>query len=233
MPVIKHAERDRLTRDAIVLDLGDLRRAAEAMESQARSRAEAIVADARAERARLIDGATEKGHAEGRAEGFEKGRAEGCAQGREEALRAATEQASESLAGWTRALDAFEKKREDLLLEARGQVLALAISIAERVIKRKIVVDPTIVADQLASALSMVVAPSRLAVRAHESDLETARLIMPTLVRRFAESPSVVIEADAAVSRGSVVIRSEDGEVDATVETQLNRIVEALLPAKP
>jgi flagellar assembly protein FliH len=111
-------------------------------------------------------------------------------------------------------------------------VLALAISIAERVIKRRIEIDPALVADQLAAALALTVSPSRLAIRTSPDDLETAKTILPTLLHRFTESPNITIEPDPALSRGSVTLRTDKGEVDATIETQLDRIVEVILPAR-
>ncbi len=232
MTVIKHADRDRLTRNAIVLDLGDIRRTAEAMESSARAKARSIIDDATAERARILAGAHEQGFAEGRTAGDARGLIEGRERGRAEAIETTKLEAAQTLDAWTKALDLFESKRDELLLDARGQVLALAITIAERVIKRRIETDPTVVADQLAAALALTVNPSRLSIRTSPDDLETAKTILTTLLQRFTTSPNVTIEPDPDLPRGSVILRTDNGEVDATIETQLDRIVEMILPAK-
>ncbi len=231
MTVIKHADRERLTRNAVVLDLGDLRRTAEAMEANAKARAQAIIDDAIVDRNRILAGAHEQGFDQGRAVGHEKGLAEGRAQGHAEAMSAAQAEAAKTLEGWTVALDHFEGRRDELLLDARADILALAISIAERITKRKIQTDPAVAADQLAAALSLTVAPSRLAVRTHPDDLELTRTTLPTLLQRFTTSPNITIAADPALSRGSIVLLTDQGEVDATIETQLDRIVQTILPS--
>ncbi|MBL8746775.1 MAG: hypothetical protein JNK58_10515 [Phycisphaerae bacterium] len=233
MTIIKNSERDRLTRNAIVLDLGDLRRTAEAMEADARSRARNIIDQATAERARILAGAHEQGFAEGRAAGHEQGITEGRAQGRADAIAAAQADAAQVLAAWNAALEQFETRRNELLLDAQSAVLTLAIAIAERIIKRTIQLNPAVVADQLAAALALTIAPSRLTVRTSPADLELVRAILPQLEQRFTSSPHVVLDSDPVLTRGSIVLITDNGEVDASIETQLDRIVESLLPAAP
>lgn len=230
--IIKHAERDRLTRDAVVLDLGDLRRTAEAMEAAARARAAEIVRDAHAERERILAGAFEQGHTEGRTSGLEKGIEEGRTRGREEAIAAVRSEAAAAVKSWEEALGTFESRREEMILDARSEVLALAVTIAERITKRRVQVDPTIAADQLAAAIALTVAPSRLQVRTHPEDLEVARTVMPGLISRLTSSPNTTLDPDESISRGSIVLVTEAGEIDATIETQLDRIVQAILPAR-
>ena len=65
MPVVKQRQAERLTRSALVLDLGDLGRQAEAIIAKGRAEAEAIVAAAKTEAQKLIDSAEERGHAAG------------------------------------------------------------------------------------------------------------------------------------------------------------------------
>lgn len=232
MAVIKHAERDRLARHAVVLDLGDLRRAAEALEAEAKAKARSIVEEAEAERRRLIDGAAEEGRRAGHAEGLAAGLAEGRAQGREEALARHAEEFRRLAESWSLALAEFERRREDLLLDARGQVIALAVAIAERITRRVIRLDATVVQDQLRAALGLAVNPSRLVVRSHPDDAALLREVMSGLADRLGGGEHASFETDESLSRGSVVLAMDHGEVDASIETQLNRIVEALLPGE-
>lgn len=230
MAVIKHSERDRLARNAVVLDLGDLRRAADALEARSVAHAKKIVEDANTERARLITGAAEKGFAAGKADGLAKGQTEGREQGRVEALERHAPEIKALIDAWSAALVQVNTGRDDLLLEASTQVLALAVSIAERITKRAIALDPAIVGEQLAAAIALVVAPSRLVVYTHPDDLDAAKAILPSLVERLLGAAHATIEPDPRLSRGSVVIRTPEGAVDASIETQIDRIARAVLP---
>jgi len=71
MALIKAAQTGDLQREAIVLDLGDLRRQAADLRAAAEATAERIVDEARRQAKALTDGAAERGHAEG----LERGKA--------------------------------------------------------------------------------------------------------------------------------------------------------------
>ncbi|MDX2114375.1 MAG: FliH/SctL family protein [Planctomycetota bacterium] len=233
MPVVKRADSQNMPRPALVLDLGDLRREAEALEAATRANIAAMLEEARAERARIVAGAREEGLKSGHAEGYRKGHEEGRAAGRAEAIAQTSARLGELATALSAVLDAFTAAREELLLSARAEVLAFAVAAAERVTRRVIAIDPGVVAGQLEAALAMTVAPSRLFVRVHPDDEALAREILPTLVERFAPGAHAVLSPDSTLARGSALIRTELGEVDASIDTQLDRIIEAVLPGQP
>lgn len=244
MALIKSSNSSSIARGAIVLDLGDLRGQADQILLQARQQAEKIVRAGEAERQRLIQSASAEGRAEGLAEGLAKGHREGMAQGRSAAL----DETKAALAGlqsaWDAALVKFVGQRQQLLEDARRDVLRLACLIAVRVTKRAIELDPTIVQAQLDAVLALVMRPTRLRVRVHPADAALAKDALPALMTKYAAAADVEIVADAGVSRGSCVAglsevegggadaqTSASGEIDASIQTQLDRIIDTLLPA--
>lgn len=233
MALIKHAEARDLAREAIVLDLGDLARQGEQLRSRSKAEADAILANARAERDRLLAGAREEGRREGLELGLAEGRRQGAEQGRAEALAEAKASLDAMVAAWTSALGSFEGQRDAMLLEARRDVLRLALKIAEKVTKRAIRLDPAVVKDQLAAVLSLVTKPTGLTIAVHPDDLARARETLPALCERLARGSHVELVADASLAPGSCVARTAGGgEIDASIDGQLDRIVEALLPGE-
>jgi len=128
MAVVKNGHAGNLIKDAIVLDLGDLRRQGDEMVQQARAQAQSILDDAEAEARRRIDEAADKGREQGLAESRAEGLEEGRRAGREEALAAAGEQLERLTTGWTDALNSWTEHGGRMLLEAREDVLALQAS---------------------------------------------------------------------------------------------------------
>lgn len=230
MALIKHAAAGALPRDAIVLNLAELSAQAAEITRQAQARAAAIVAEAQAERRRLLDTATAEGFAAGEKAGREKGLAEGREQGLTEARAAHTERLSALEARWAAALDRFDAAREPMLMHARADVLALALRMGERVTKRVVEVDSRVAAAQVRAVLEMIARPSRLTLRVHPDDLAEATREAAGLASRLASARHAEVVADDAVTRGSVVASSDRGTIDASIETQLERIVAALLP---
>jgi flagellar biosynthesis/type III secretory pathway protein FliH len=230
MALIKHAQTASLASDAVVLDLGDLRREADRMRARAQREAARIVEEARVERERLIAGAREEGFEAGReaghAEGFEAGRTAGEAEARAEA----SERLDSIASSLTAALDRIDAEHERTTREARHDVLELAIAMGERVARRAIEVDPTAAARQVEAALEIVLRATDLIVRVHPDDLTLVETAMPSLARRLGQSARVRVEAEASLTRGSAVVCSEHGEIDATVEGQIARLVECIRP---
>lgn len=232
MAVIKNSDFGKQARQAIVLDLGDLRRAAQAMELEATSRARAILEEGKRQREELIAGASEKGFAEGRERGFAQGLEQGRAQGRQEALAQMSDRVKKLETAWNAALEQFIARRDDLLLDADSRVLAFAAAVAERVTKRLVSLDPSIVRDQLAAAIALAVKPSSLVVSLHPEDRPFVAELLPALVQRLSGSPAATILDDPSLARGSVIIRTESGSIDASIETQLERVLHAIVPAR-
>lgn len=231
MALIRQSSTGSFTRDAIVLDLGDLSRQGEQIRARARAEADRIVAEAKAERDRLITGAVEEGRKAGTAQGLEAGRQQGILEGHQAALAEMREGLAMLQAGWMTALGAFDEERDRMLLEARQDVLRLAAVVAELVTKRAVVLDPGRVRDQLAAVLAVLARPTRLTVNVHPDDLGLVQDALPAMCEKYSAATHVEISPDPSLPRGSCVARSGTGGViDASIRTQLDRIVELLLP---
>lgn len=230
MAVIRRADADSIARDAIVLDLAEIGRQAERMLARAQSEAERIVAEARAERVRLTETAAKEGFAKGHAEGLLKGVAEGTLKGEAEARKAAAARIEACVKQWAEGLGAFESARDEMLLQSRTDVLALALTVARKVVKRLASCDPGVVVAQMEAAVGRVVGASRMTIAVHPDDLASAAGDAPALLERIGSTAHASVVADPNLSRGSCVVRTSRGRVDADIDTQLDRIVEALLP---
>jgi len=238
MALIKHANSHDITRDAIVLDLGDLSRQGQILVESARARADQLLAEAKAERGRIVAGAAEKGHAQGMAKGIAEGRLKGQEDGRAAATTERRTQIEQLEAAWNAALTQFSARREAMLCEAHVDVLRLATLIAQKIVKRVIAADPRIVEDQMRAVLATVTRPTELAIRVSPSDLEVARGSLPGLLAAFEAVSNATVEGDPALSPGSCVATTRGtsvdalggGEINASIDDQLSRIVEALLP---
>lgn len=231
MAVIKKSDAAGSARDAVVLDLGDIARQAEMLRRRAREQAEAIVAEARAEHDRLVSSGYAEGHAAGKSAGYAEGVARGEEEGRQRATRDARVKLDEIEKAWTEALDDFADRRHHLLVESKESVIRLALAIAERVIHRAVAADERIALAQVEHALKLIGRPTRVAVLVHPEDGAMVRRALPSISARLGAIEHVVCEEDASVTRGGCVVRTaEGGEIDASLETQIQRIAQTLVP---
>jgi flagellar biosynthesis/type III secretory pathway protein FliH len=230
MAVIRSAEAQTMARDAIVLDLGELSRQGDVILAQARFQAQRVIEEAQAERARLISDAEKVGRERGDQRGYAEGMARGQKQGAEEAREQIGQDLQRLAVAWGDALEHFETVRVALFREARLDVLKLAVAIAEKVAKKAIDADEHAAAAQLEAALEMISRPTRLRIACSPADKQLLTDLMPALHERFGKVASAEVVEDASLSRGSVVVRTEKGEIDATIETQIARVIGAILP---
>ncbi|MBN8597067.1 MAG: hypothetical protein J0L78_05265 [Planctomycetes bacterium] len=231
MALIRQSDRSTPLTDAIVYRLGDLVREGNQLREQTSREVETMLADARAERDRLLSSAREEGLKQGREQGHREGFASGESEGRKQAITAVSAQLATLLSGWNSTLNEFEKGRDALLLEARTEVLRLAVEIGRAVVKKEIEYRPEAVIEQLEAALRMVVRPSSIRIVIHPEDRPLIEQALPGLLTRCTNAQNAELEDDATAGRGSCIVRMAGGEIDARIDVQLDRIVQAIVPA--
>ncbi len=231
MPLIPRADAEIIARDAVVLNLGDLERRGERLKTDAQAQAQAIISEAQAERERLIADAHEAGFAQGRAAGHTEGKAAGLEEGRAQSMAELTPALQAMSEHWGAAVETFVNARDQMLTEARTDVVRLATLIAQRVTKRIIELDPGVVAAQMGEALGLLATRTKPCISVHPDDEALAREAIPALLARLESVEHITLETDPSLVRGSCIVRTPSGgEIDASITTQLDRIVADLLP---
>lgn len=232
MALIRQADRNAPLADAIIYRLGDVMREGTRQREQARQEAEAIIAAARAERERLISTAREEGLRLGREAGYREGHEAGRTQGRDEAIAECRARLESLLKGWSAELESFRSTRDGFLIDARTEVLRLAAEIARAVVKRELSLRPDAVLEQVQAALSMVSRPSRVRVSVHPDDRALVESVAPRFAQQHTHVEHLELIDDAELERGSCRVRTQGGTIDAGIEEQVRRIVEAFLPGE-
>jgi flagellar biosynthesis/type III secretory pathway protein FliH len=155
-------------------------------------------------------------------------REQGMREGRDEALAALTP-ALEAFAQATEAVQADQHVRAERL---EAHAVDLALFLAEKILGAAIAVEPDHVIEAVRGALRGIVERERVTVLVHPEDLELVRDSMDGLRATLGGIEHCEVQAERRVSRGGAVVRTPDGDVDARVETKLQRareVVEAAL----
>jgi flagellar assembly protein FliH len=155
-------------------------------------------------------------------------REEGLQEGRDEALAALTP-GVEALAQAVEAVRADQYARAERL---EAHAVDLALFLAEKVIGGALAVQPDRVVEAVRGALRGIVERERITILVHPEDLELVREAMDDMRTTLGGIEHCEVQAERRVSRGGAVVRTADGDVDARVETKLQRareVVEAAL----
>jgi len=214
-------------------DLGDLEKQAAEIVDAARAEAARMISEAQTQAATLAGEAAPRGFAEGREQGLTEGRDEGLRTGREEAIEQYTTQLASLAESWTAAIDAFDTDRSATLQTARDDIVELALAIGGRIARRVVDADPAIVQDQVAEAISLITAPSAMTISINPGDRKLVQAVLPTLCERLEKQGHVELRDDPDIERGGCVLSTGKGVIDATLQKQIERIAEVLLPNSP
>lgn len=228
MPVIKadalKIERPRL--ESFRLD--DVMREAREAIAAARARAAEIVREAEAQAA----GIREAAEVQGRQEGLEQGRLEGRAAGRAEAFAAASkdfaEQQKSLISTCQQLVAGIEAGRASWQAAARQDLIELALAIAKRVVQHVGQHEREAVLANLEEAVRIAGARSDVSIVVNPADAEAARLFAKSLVEMQEQWKNVRVVQEPEVSPGGCRVQWGSGAIDATLETQFERITEAL-----
>jgi flagellar assembly protein FliH len=230
MPVLKGNLFQPSNRETIVLDLGDLARQAAKLREAAERKAADIIDHAQVEaqhKARQVEQqAHQKGFDAGHAEGFAKGQE----QGRQQAFADSQQSLSELKAAWDQTIEGFDAERQSLREQAESSVLRLALCIAEKVVHRAVRVEPSRVVDQVRSALDYVLEPTSVKLAIHPEDRPFIEEALPSLLNQAGSGCDITVEDDPTIARGGCILRHPQGVVNATLDTQLIRLAELLIP---
>ena len=165
-------------------------------------------------------------------EGFARGRAEALEQTRAVARADAVAKAREQVEFLVRSLAAvlteFEENKRALIAAAESGMIELALAVARRVCKLETGASTAAAQANARCVLEMVQGTGDAELHVHPDEYEQVRELAPELLTRADRLEHVKFVADESVERGGCTLTTRTGEVDATLETQLDRIAAAL-----
>jgi flagellar assembly protein FliH len=153
-------------------------------------------------------------------------------QGFEEGFAAGVAQAQSQLDGPASALaaaaDQLQTLRNDAAASVEADAVDLALRIAEQALGAAIAVDPELVVEAVRGALRRLVERDRVLILVNPDDLELVRDHTARLVSELGGIEHCEVQAERRVRPGGAIVRTSEGEVDATLETKLARAREVL-----
>jgi flagellar biosynthesis/type III secretory pathway protein FliH len=166
------------------------------------------LAEAEAEAAQLRDAARQEGHEEGQ--------------------RQALDAAGPALEALAAAVTAVRDERLALAERLEMQAVDLALLLAEKVVGGAVAVDPELVVEAVRGALRGLVERERVTVLVHPDDLDLVRDAMGAMRASLGGIEHCEVQAERRVARGGAIVRTPEGDIDARVQTKLERAREVV-----
>jgi flagellar assembly protein FliH len=162
-----------------------------------------------------------------RAEAWAAGEAEGRAAG----LAAAQEAAQPALAALGAAATAIDELRAQLAAESQQDAVELAVRLAEQILAGVISVEPERVVDVARNALRHLIERRHVTLIVNPADLELVSDSVDHLRSELGGIEHLSVQSDRRIGRGGAIARTEAGDIDAGLDTQLARAREIAIAA--
>ncbi|HEV7162201.1 MAG TPA: FliH/SctL family protein [Solirubrobacteraceae bacterium] len=185
----------------------------EPSEPPPRDAAARALAEARAEAEQIREQARAQGHAEGLAAGHADGLAE---------ISSAVGALGEALAG-------VSSLRDEVAEAVERDAIELALALAEKVLAASLQARPELVVEVVQGALRRLNDRRRITVLVNPGDLQTVKDALGDLQTQANGIELADLQSDQRVGVGGAIVRSAEGELDASVETQLERAREVVM----
>ncbi len=122
----------------------------------------------------------------------------------------------------------LERATEKWLRQWQHETVPLAISIAERLVRRQIDIDPTILLQWITDSIALARGEHSLHVRIHPADRQRLGTHLDKLISSLGQKQNIELIEDDSIASPGLIIESEDLHIDAQLMTQLDRVVQEM-----
>jgi flagellar assembly protein FliH len=170
-----------------------------------------VLAAARADAERIREAARNEGYACGRAD--------------------AVASLEPALAALTQAIADVGAQQAEMASGLERRAVELGLALSKKIVGVTLGLDPDKVVGAVEGALRGIVERDRVTVLVNPDDLEIVREAMDGLRASLGGIEHCIVEAERRVGRGGCIVRTPVGDVDARVETKLERAGEVIAAA--
>ena len=186
----------------------DPQRAADELLDKARREAAQVLSEADTRAAEIERAAYDKGYQEGLGAGTSAGEV----------------QAAEMMKQVTAIVDQATELHDTMLHEAEGEMVALCLEIARKIIQAELRTNPDVVKSVLAAAVQKINGSPRVTIKVNPSQLQSVRDHWAHAFGPDYREKEWIIEADPDVVSGGCVLETKYGSIDAQIGAQFAEI---------
>ncbi|MBC7529080.1 MAG: hypothetical protein H7308_16215 [Chthonomonadaceae bacterium] len=164
--------------------------------------------------------------------GYERGYSDGDTKAQQDNLQSREEERVRLQTDITQFLECVEAERQRAWDDIEPQAMDLVFTLAKQVIKQEIDVSRTVAVSVIKNALRRVNESGALRVRVNPEDYETVRSHRSEILQVLNGSAAVEFVEDRRVGRGGAILETQNGNLDARIETQLEFVGDTLTQMK-
>lgn len=137
--------------------------------------------------------------------------------------------AQEDIDALREMISTFFDAKEQVFREMAPSILEISLDIARKIIKTEVTQDPNSILETIEDVLNQQSKEeSKIIIRANPNQVDLIKAEAPTIALKVGCDAKITVIADDSIDFGGCRFYMSNGVVDATIETQLEIIKEAL-----
>lgn len=147
----------------------------------------------------------------------------------EEGYRKGLEQAEADIQAFRDSITSFMNATEDVFEYIAPDILEISVDIAKKVIKKEVETDPQVLINTIVDVLKTVSkSEPKINIRVKPQAVQFIKDTLPNITYQYGIDAKINIVADPSIEDGGCVFQTNNGIVDASIDTQLEIIKKAL-----
>ena len=126
-------------------------------------------------------------------------------------------------------LDKFMNAKKDVYEYIAPDILEISVDIAKKIIKKELNTDPQVLINTIIDVLKTVAkSESKVTIKVNPQSVQFIKDTIPNIAYEYGIEAKVNILADPSIENGGCIFQTNNGIVDASIDTQLEIIKKAL-----
>ena len=147
----------------------------------------------------------------------------------EEGYRSGLQKAEADLEKFRKDISTFMNARKDVFEYIAPDILEISVDIAKKIIKKELETDPQFLINTIIDVLKTVSKNEpKIVIRVRPQAVQFIKDTIPNITYEYGVDSKINIVADPSIEDGGCVFQTNNGIVDASVDTQLEIIKKAL-----
>lgn len=147
----------------------------------------------------------------------------------EEGYRKGLEQSGKDMEDFRNNLKSFMNSTQDVFEYIAPDILEISFDIAKRIIKKELETDPQVLINTIIDVLkSISKSEPKINIKVKPQAVQFIKDTIPNITYQYGIDAKINIIADPSIEDGGCVFQTNNGIVDASIDTQLDIIKKAL-----
>jgi len=148
----------------------------------------------------------------------------GFAQGEKDGLEMGSKKLDKVIEPMHQILQEMLKHKTEFIARYEKEMLAFSCRIAEKIVRGRVKVDHDVVKKTIFEAFQLAADRSEVTIKLSPDDIDYVKDLRPVFFDRIKDLKSVTMESDPSISPGGCLMETAFGNVDARLESQLEKI---------